>query len=1431
MPERRAEFVELDRRFHELQASPRPEEAAVRSYTSPGSRGGYGWDELLKTRLVVILGEPGSGKTWELEERARELFERGAASFFVRLDQLTAEGLQSLLSAPERARFQEWARGDHIATFFLDSVDESKLRSPQDFRAALARLRLSLDDSVLSRVKLVISSRISEWQPETDRNELLRLFGTTPSAKDVDVASSTVREVPTSASPSLQIVTLEPLAVHQVERLVCARGISPPADFLAAVDASHAWEFARRPLDVADLADLWQQERRIGSLSDLLEFTIGRQLRETIARERVDPLSPERARTGAETLAAATALCRQLAFRIADDAVAPGAITHGLDPAACLPPDWTADQARALLTRPLFDSASYGRIRFHHRRIGEFLTAKWLIRRIREGCPIEEIESLLCDTASGRLLRPALLPVSVWLCADDGPLGANARQWVLEAAPEGHLQYGDPARLSSDYKRETLRRLVERFADRRRVWVESDIESLSRLGDPTISADVASMVRDSSISTDLRAQLLMLVRFSRLEACLEAAVDIIIAPTEPSTLKVYAAAAIRDVPNAAVRQRLLSALPSLQTLPSRVCTILCEGLYPGGLDSRGVADLLRKAGSPADSAYYLKSHLEQALLPEDAAALARDLVALGQTPPHAGAEEPGIAVSREFSWIGEVLPTVLLKSLSQMRLDGEEVEIVARALLFLGAYRRLDFRHSLPAELSRATDRHPQVRRHWFWLRVEQLRSIRGSEPTVFRLALDPYRVLALAVNDIDWLVADIEERPNLPDRDLAMRVALQLSYSSPSPHRVRSRIARAVAREPALRRSVKTFTRDARLARVRYLWRVHVHDKVGQGWWWRQHWWTIKQRLQRQRDHLFLLRNLRRLQAGQLVGPLGILASEARGENDAGHLTSRSWHTLESQRGRRIARATRIGCKCFWKTFLPPLPHESPPNTIDRRVVIGLTGIAASLADQDLNFGALDADSAAQVTRYALNEINGFPPWLFDLARDRAAVVQDVLNQCVRGEWQFPPDRLDVHHVMHDLAWRGNELRALVSETILRLLERGGPSNVAILQNALSILLRGDVAIRTRSISVFLARLREMRPDDPTLAIWVAAAIQIDARATLTILETKLGELAPQARDALVVNVCAALSEAPGGNSEVIPINEPDYATPASLARFIPLVYEHVRVEVDIHRAGQGSFHPVERDAAQDFRDSLLVRLADCDTVQSMATMVELQRSPALAAVTDWIAHLIDMSRARMTDASAWREEDVRSFAIAHEVDPRTHRDLMHTASKRLRDIKREVEVAEISLREELREGDLEGVLRRWLARKLRERARDRYTVPQEVEIDRGERPDCRIERPGIAAVPIEVKWAERWSVAQLLERLENQLIGQYLRAHDARNGIYFVATIEPGHQWRDPASGALITFEAVIAMLRARAAELVSQREEVDLIEVVSVDFRDPR
>jgi len=290
-------------------------------------------------------------------------------------------------------------------------------------------------------------------------------------------------------------------------------------------------------------------------------------------------------------------------------------------------------------------------------------------------------------------------------------------------------------------------------------------------------------------------------------------------------------------------------------------------------------------------------------------------------------------------------------------------------------------------------------------------------------------------------------------------------------------------------------------------------------------------------------------------------------------------------------------------------------------------------------------------------------------------------------------------------------------------------------------------------------------------------------------------------------------------------------YLTATFLRRFVPLVYRYVRPNDDIDRGGKGFYTPEARDYAQEFRNSLLDRLAKSDSPNATAVLEELAAEPVLADWRDWILHLRDERIRSEADLSPWSEGDVCQFALKHEIDPRTDCDLFKIALKRLSDIKRDVEKSDNSLRDELHVQDEEPVLRRWLERKLSERSRQRFTAPQEAVVDLEQRPDIRLTNPKTAPVSIEVKWAQRWSLSELLERLEHQLVGQYLRAHNSGYGVYLLGMIGDKKHWDEPNSSRHLSFSEVLEIIARRAAELERSTPSVRGLAVIGIDFRVPR
>ena len=259
---------------------------------------------------------------------------------------------------------------------------------------------------------------------------------------------------------------------------------------------------------------------------------------------------------------------------------------------------------------------------------------------------------------------------------------------------------------------------------------------------------------------------------------------------------------------------------------------------------------------------------------------------------------------------------------------------------------------------------------------------------------------------------------------------------------RYRQKIRRAVAHDPNLLSMFRRLAADGRWLFVRRLWYRHVRAKLGRKSWWNRRTAAVAETL-----------DLAPWTMGTTPKPPGpevwsafrlaaILLCEASGTVHDDKWGVQSWETLRKKRGRWIARATREGCKRFWSTFVPQLPHQkSAPSTIEYGVIVGLAGIQAAIDDGDLDFGTITLLDAELAVRYALNDFAGFSPWLPDIARHRPESLQKVLWEAVEGEWQAPADRRSGFGVMEDLASQGEGVAPLIQDRILELLKAGDPA------------------------------------------------------------------------------------------------------------------------------------------------------------------------------------------------------------------------------------------------------------------------------------------------------------------------------------------------------------------------------------------------------
>lgn len=1415
------DFIELDRHFRDVHETEDPEESAFDSYASFLFDSGrfLNWDVLLKTRVVIVLGEAGSGKTWEMRHRADILKQEQQYSFYTPLDLLVENTIDRALIPEDEQRFNLWKASNEQAVFFLDSVDESKIRKQSDFEGALRNFARSIHPVPIHRVRSVISSRISEWRSHTDREIVERYFAVQRNGSEIN---NRLQNQPSD----LRMVKLQPLNREQVRRF--AEGLNVPDSdvFIKSLDDQNAWEFARRPIDVTRLIEYWRIHGSPGNLRELVEFSVNANIKETPERACHDRLTPEMARLGVSCLAAAVILCRQRSFFI-PDTTSPPESPSGILASDCLPDDWDGAMIKALLERPIFDIASYGRIRFHHRRIEEYLTADWLNDRMGEGCPYPTLEALLFAEVRKKLtIKKSMKPVAAWLAIEDQPWSRRVRSNILSAVPDLFLAYGDPQSLPLDYKQEILNALVGRYKDRERIYSEQDRESLSRLADPGLCLYINEKIADRALPLDLRILMLELARYGRLEPCADTILKVIESPEEKEEIKRYGIAAIRDIQNDRARQRLREITEAWEYIEFGMCGTLCETLYPFVLSPDGLVGLLRKARQKrrnVDSLEYTpRSHLKDNLPKAHASPLLERLLYLAEEPPFVLYEGKDTPISARFHWIGGIVAFVLLKLLERQHLENTDVYLAARSLWLLSFFDRFDrYGGETKEDIRRLVSLHPEVRRTYVWLSTEEnfKRDPNRSRPWDHIFHYDD--LVSLHKEDIEWLIEDIDKRSTLRDREIALRLAIDLWHRSGRKLAARLLIKRAAKKDPDIYRIYKaeiSFGIYARLKRFYYQHGINTwKNKL------RRLKWDLREYTDRIRSQIWLWRNLSGLRNGTAVRALSRLASEVAGYGNRYGIEDT--RRLVEKRGTVIAEAAAEGWMRAWKTFKPLLPHEEPiTNQTDRRVIMGLSGINIAVARDVDYLSKLDEDEARLASRYAVNEINGFAFWLAELAELHQRAVLDVLAECIRGEWFIPSERQYFHEVTGGLSHEKEALRVLVEPIILDMLRKGDPLHGQVLNTALTVLLQLPKPPRGELAEMAAQRLNMLTPDNPTFVPWLAVWMQTDAHSAIHFLKIVLSSAVDPVD--LMVSLCSTLDARHGIHRPLT--NDPDYMKPTCLREFIPLVYSYVRFEEDTDRFGGETYSPTARDHAQDFRNGLIERLARLPGQEVDNVLEELAQSEQFDWYRDKILHLLDQRAEETAEGTPWVPGDIREFMKDYEIEPRSDHDLFRIACRRIIAIKDDVERGEVSCRSDLRPDDKEEQLRKWITRKLRESSNNRYTVPQEEEVDFRQRPDIRIEHPGMGPVSIEVKWAHHERLTDLEKGLKDQLVGQYLRAPNSSYGIYVLGyfSSQKGY-WKERSSEKKLRFTDLITHLQDIAKNIVKEQTDVDGIEIFGIDF----
>lgn len=1440
-------FIPLGRTFHELSKHASESDAVDLSQVFY-VRGNLSWEDIFTNWRTVILSEAGSGKTQEIRNAALSFREKGKHAFFLRLEHIP-DDFEGAFEVGSFEEFEQWIASGEEGWLLLDFVDEARLRSPVDFEKAIRKLGRRIS-TAKDRTHIVLTGRTHAWRPKTDFALCEQHLGFTPVTQRVTLAADAAigpsdasdasgdsedlfdsdannieTEQRVEPDATLKIVALDDLSRDQVKSFAAARRIKDTSEFLDAIERVDAWSFTSRPQDLEDLIEFWIDKGKIGSRLDIMRNSIDRRLLER-DQNRADakPLSPVRAREGARLIAATTTLSQNPTIQVPDGADN----TKGISLRSVLP-DWNESDQAALLSRPIFDEAIYGTVRFHHRSVREFLTAEWLSQLLSRPASRRTVENLLFRSQYGlEVIVPTMRSILPWLAILDDRI----RERIRRIAPEVIFEGGDPSALPLETRQAILAKVCEKIANRASSDSATDYAAVQRFANPDLDEDIRDLLKQYSTNEAIVGFLLRMVWLGQLTTLLPEAKAIALSASTTKYTRISAFRAVRAVGTDADQEEIRQ-------------TVLSE---TGGLNRELLGELLANLKATANNTTWLLSALEKTepkarysvdrlveavtayvesaeinLLPQIIAVLNQIL----DRPPVI--EQGFCEVSDQFSWLmkpAAVAAERLIKSRHPDALKDDCLDILYK---FRAVREWRDELQSLKVEFAELVPAWSELNRAALWHDVSKTRQRMSRKPgerlTNYWQASIFGAFWKFETDDFEYLCDLIISQSDLDDRLVTLSLAHAIYVENSRPRSWRDQLKKIVEYDAELATRLSAFLNPPPDAN-------QYRDQERK--WKRQASAREKRRNEQyEKSKKFIFEHIPELRDPKLNSPSDIskaqwyLHEEIREKNGSSNRwTDGSWRDLIPLYSEEVASAYRDGAVAYWRRYKPILRSEgAKPNTTPFRVIFGLTGLAIEANETTnwpLGLSELDVELAC---RYAFHELNGFPLWfpqLFSAYPD--IIIASVLRE-IEYELTIDTGENETHYILSDISWSAEWAWDRLAPFLYDMLQGVEPQNVSTLQKLLKIIQGSNLDDAKLAA---LARQKVQTVTNQThAAIWFAVWVGVEPDDATAVLSGHLTNLPDdRARTDFTITFITHLW---GGRRSETFATRLKFLSARHLKNLFMLAHAHVRQEDDIERANSGVYSPGPRDEAQESRNKLFEELNKLPGKEAFLAVQEIATTHPQTNSRPWFLTLMRRKAQLDADMLPWTQRQVRDFHEKLDRTPADHRQLADLAVMRLLDLKDDLEEGDSSVAKILLTVEEETTMRNYIGHELREKAFGRYVIPQEEEMADAKKPDLRFHGVGgfDAPVPVELKLADNWTGPKMFERLEEQLAGDYLRDARSGRGVFVLVYRGAKSEWELPNSAVRVDFDGLLEALKKHWAEVSVKWPGVEEVTIIGIDL----
>ena len=789
-----------------------------------------------------------------------------------------------------------------------------------------------------------------------------------------------------------------PMNDRQIKVFAEWRGMNDPAAFLAEIARQHASIFARRPLDLTNLIGAWSSSGRIGTRAEQHEANIAAKLKED------DPGRPDRgvladtkARLGAERLALALALSRTRTIRSPDQALDRRRADGVLDAATILS-DWTPAERQALLRRALFDPATYGRVRFHHRSVQEYLAAHRLQALHEAGMSTKALFRLLfAERYSVEVVLPSMREIAAWLA-----LRIDAvRKELIKREPESLISLGDPGSLALATRRELLRAFVSEYG--RGDWRGLNIPftEVRRLAHPGLARVIRECWGNGPVNAEVRELLINLIRLGPVEACADLAHGVALDTAASDYHRITATRALLACGwNDGVRNIAGAMLAEPMSWPDRLVQSIAPDLFPAIITVEELVKLMERTREPKQTGGGFDRVSRQIVksieVGSDSAIALRDkmadLIRRGRTLTH----DP-YCIQSEFDHLAPALAILCGRQLSAA---GEQPHAdLIRASVIASRFGGSETSgHEPICKLRAHFNEDAALRNDAFWAELAFMDQISPSDDDRRRFRRAEHEGLTgyLAEADRSWLEAALADERRPERRAVALHAWIDGWIR-------RGRVATEI---DAIRSGLKKDTllgwileestappepneEDERMEREHQRWkRAQVRREAQR----LENWKKWRDDLLANPDDAF--------SAGKRQATVSCLYSWLN-EQCRTHFDRWDKYALVQAFDRDIADRAEKALRALWRTTPPVIWSARPIDEkrfIDADWIRGLTVVSAEAATPGWT-AYLSLREARTAAAYATIELNGFAPFITDLVKSHPTEVEEVIGGEVSAE------------------------------------------------------------------------------------------------------------------------------------------------------------------------------------------------------------------------------------------------------------------------------------------------------------------------------------------------------------------------------------------------------------------------------------------------